>query len=274
MDLKELCEKIDLQSEMSKEVWKCHKINNYNEYYDSLIKLYDRNTWEQGIKELEEVFGEDVNGVKMLTCLLNCATYTYQLYRNKNISEKIFIDSMKFCTRFVGEHFEAHGTYKFVWGWWFPRQLSMSEFRIGELEYEMLPDCNGEKCIGIHIPSDAVLKLSELRNSYLEAKKFFNRFYPQYTNAKMICESWLLSPSLKEILPETSNIITYQNLFNIVQVDAENDGYLHWIYKKGNIPFEELPENTTLQREVKKYILNGKKIGAAQGTLMESLLSN
>ncbi len=38
-----------------------------------------------------------------------------------------------------------------------------------------------------------------------------------------------------------------------------------WIFKKADIPVENLPEDTTLQRNVKKYLMAGGQIGEGSG---------
>jgi len=265
--MKELCRKIDLQLEMTEKVLACHENFKYESVRPYLEKLYNRQTWEEGVKSLDKNFGEDPAGIKMLTCMLACALNIHETYEEKGIPEEIFIETMKFFSRFIGEHFVTYGTYSFVLGWWAPRLISANEFRIGELEYEIV-DENGIKSIQIHIPADAVMKQSKLRQSYLNARQFLTHYYPEYADADMLCGSWLLSPALNELLPEDSNILTFQKSFEVDYVDYESNGFLRWVYKKEDIPWEQLPEDTTLQRRMKAYILNNGKIGWAFGKLI------
>jgi hypothetical protein len=267
MNMEELCSKIELQWEVTEKVLVCHENFEYENVREYLEKLYSPKTWDEGVKSLQKSFGEDPSGIKMLTCMLVCALDTYKTYEKKGIPEEIFIATMKIFSRFVDEHFDSYGTYGFNMGWWTPRQISANEFRIGELEYEIV-DENGKKVISMHIPSDAVMKQPELRQSYLDARKFFNDFYPEYAAADMICNSWLLSPALKELLPEDSNIVRFQKSFYVDYVDYENNNFLIWVYKRMDIPWEQLPEETSLQRRIKSFILSGGKIGWANGKLI------
>lgn len=267
MTMKELCNKIDLQPEVTEKVLTCYDNLDYISLSPYFEKLYNRQTWDEGVKSLAENLGEDPVGIKMLTCMLACTLRTYEIYEEKGIPEEIFIATMKFYKRFIREHFDIYGTYSFLWGWWVPRQISACEFRIGELEYETV-DEKGEKSIQVHIPADAVMKPSELRKSYLDARQFFAKYYPEYADADMLCGSWLLSPALKDLLPENSNILSFQKAFEVNHVDFESNGFLRWVYKREDIPLEQLPEDTTLQRRMKTYILNGGKIGWAFGKLI------
>ncbi len=44
---------------------------------------------------------------------------------------------------------------------------------------------------------------------------------------------------------------------------------MEWVFKKGDIPLKDLPENTTLQRRMKAYLLQGGRVGEAFGVLKQ-----
>ncbi|MDO4298225.1 MAG: acyltransferase domain-containing protein [Lachnospiraceae bacterium] len=230
--------------------------------------IYHPETWDQGLKELREALGEDTDGIGMLTCMLLCTLRTYEDYRRLGISEQIFVDTMKCFPRFVGEHMASYGRYGFDRSFWTPRQIASRLFRIGELEYEMTVE-EGKKVISIHIPSDAVLVREKLHDSYLCAKNFFAGKFPDYGSAEMVCESWLLAPELKYVLPEQSRILEFQKEFRLTEVAYGDNEYLEWIFKRRDIPLEQLPENTSLQRNLKKYLISGGKVGIGFGYLKE-----
>jgi hypothetical protein len=83
----------------------------------------------------------------------------------------------------------------------------------------------------------------------------------------MTCDSWLLSPVLRELLPERSNILLFQSAFDIVEVDADDRSSLRWVFGRDDIPPAELAEGTSLQRGIKMLLLNGGSVGSAVGTL-------
>jgi hypothetical protein len=185
------------------------------------------------------------------------------------ISNDIYIGTMKFFSRFLYYYNKIYGEYKYVWGWWAVRQISMREFRIGDLEYEMIIQ-EDKKLISIHIPSDADMTSSNLRKSYLKARDFFATYYPEFAETDMICGSWLLAPALKKLLPESSKIIQFQNSFQITSQEDDSPGFLDWVYGRRDIPFENLPEETSLQRKLKPYLINGGKIEWTNGTLISN----
>lgn len=262
----ELCKLIDLQPEVINKVSEINCLYNHSELSHIWKKLYSPDSWNEGTTQLQSHFAEDTDNMKILTCLLNCAIYTYELYTNKGIPQQIFIDTMKFIPRFIERHKQAYGTYNFVWGWWLPRQLSLNEFRIGALEYELKNE-NGACYINIHIPSDACLKKDILNRSHSGLKDFLNRFYPSYKDAELYCNSWLLSPELKALLKDNSNILYFQNCFDIIDFDSDSNSFLEWLYFRRDLPYDKLPENTSLQIAVKERLLKGGRIGTARGKL-------
>ncbi|MEK5256975.1 acyltransferase domain-containing protein [Paenibacillus sp. FSL F4-0125] len=268
MNLKEVCESICLPDQMKRKV-----LDFAGGFDEKTIKplsaaLYDPSAWEKGVKELIDVLGEDPNGSKMLSFMLVHAVKAHKEYEKRGISETIFTDTMKFCTRFIMEHYSVYGTYAFTWGWWFPRQISLHEFRIGVLEYEMIEQ-KERKLINIHIPADADMRRESLRKSYEDAREFFAKYYPEYGQSDMVCDSWLLSPVLAKLLQESSNIVGFQKAFDLMRVDDANDSSIRWVYGRTDIPIQELPEHTSLQKKIKVRLMEGGSIGAAYGRLHE-----
>lgn len=189
----------------------------------------------------------------------------------RNLPEKIWLDTMKCFSRFVNEYHRSYGTYGFDRGFWTTRQINAQLFRIGELEYELKEDA-GNRVLDIHIPSDTNLNMDLLNASVTQARQFVTEWFPEWQNAPLECTSWLLSPELKTLLPEASNILKFQEAFDIVSSDLEPTDVLEWVFKLANRQQEdvcllELPEETSLQRNMKAHLLKGGKIGVARGIL-------
>lgn len=236
------------------------------------LKILNRNQWDEGVKELQALLGDDPEGIKILWELLNLITnYSYIEYRKRGIPDNVFIETMKICSRFLKDHFKTYRNYQFLWAWWLPREISLKEFRIGALEYEFVDEADRE--IAIHIPSDADLCKESVNNSIKAFQDFMKIYYPEWKHVKMTCDTWMLMPELKEMLDNSSNIITFQNMFEIDAVDYEATWYMGWIYPGVESIDDDLPENTTLQRNIKKHLLAGNKFGIAKGHLKPEVLS-
>lgn len=275
MDIKQLCEGIEMPACVTEKLEQYAKEADQEKLGTSIDKFYQRSTWEEGVKEVKEQLLKDENGLKMLACMLLAAVRSYGFYQEKGISDRIYYDTFGCFSRFVEEHKVSCGEYGFDREWWTCREIAMEEFRIGELEYEMVLR-EGKKEIWIHIPSDAALTRDRCRESYHAAAVFFETYYPEFAYGAMKCDSWLMAPALKEVLPEHSNILAFQKDFDIDSVDLESQDVLEWVFKLPSGAIKEpasreilaaLPEHTSLQKNMKKYLLEGGKIGVAVGRL-------
>ena len=186
----------------------------------------------------------------------------------RNIPEGIWLATMKCFPRFIGEHRRSYGYDGFDRYGWTVRQVGARLFRLGELEYELTSGC-----VSLHIPSDAKLLSGLLNDSVKKAREFLSEYFPDYTDMPVDCESWLLSPRLREWLPKTSGILRFQAAFEITEVDPEDDSALEWVFRvaegqRAALDLSALPEDTSLQRLMKADLLAGGRPGSARGTLV------
>ncbi len=266
MKLIELCNMLEIPYEVQEKILECEKNIDFNTMNEELAQMMHPEGWEGALERMKCQLESDEDGMKILTCQLKCACVVYDQYEKLGISKDIFIATMKFFTRFLRDHKDRHGCYRYVWAWWAVRQISMVEYRIGELEYEM-KIVNGKRLIDLHIPADADLTMGKLRESYLEALDFFEKYYPDFIGSDMVCSSWLLAPSLKYVLPDNSRILQFQRWFDIDHTE-DSLGFMDWVYGSRDIPIEELPEDTSLQRKLKPYLQNNGRIEWASGKLV------
>lgn len=267
MDLLELCKGIQLQEEITGKVFEIAEHMDFVLLEAQMNQLMDRKTAPKAYADLKEYFHEDEDNLNLLVCNLTCAVRIYEKYQEKNISDEIFFDTMKCFTRFIWECKEKTGRFFFGRDWWTYRQVSMSLFRIGELEYEMTA-VDGEKVISMHIPSDAVFTEELVDSSLTMARDFFAEHFPEYTGCNYVCNSWLLSPKLRLLLGEASNIIRFQERFDLISTDPLDREFVEWLFQAPvQTNYDELKENTSLQRKAKKMLLQGEKIGSGYGIL-------
>lgn len=146
-------------------------------------------------------------------------------------------------------------------------------FRIGILEYEFMKR-REEPMISIHIPSDTVFSEANLDETFRAAKEFIATFYPEHANERAFCDSWIIAPKLRELLPETSGIIRFQNRFASIEETKRPDACLHWVFHCNvQTPLEELPEDTSLQRKIKELMLNGGNLYGGFGLLPDGCIT-
>lgn len=265
MNYKDICHRL-LPPPVQEEIAKISQ-----QYNHAALERYWRlflspRRWQSGLDQLSRTFDGDPKGFYTLACQLHGALNTFRQYRQKEIPDQVFWDTMDFIPRFLEWQKRYYGEYTFPWGWWFPRQLSLQEFRLGELEYERTFFEN-QPVVSLHIPSDAKLEPKLLRDSLTQMRELFIRLYPEHCQAPVLCESWMLSPVLKELLPSDSRILWFQSCFEVQNVDWDSDGVLDWVFPGPRVPYEQLAETTSLQRAAKAYLMDGGKIGWARGVL-------
>ena len=153
-----------------------------------------------------------------------------------------------------------------IWG---ARFIRGSIIQVGALQYELKTKfLDGEDVIFIHIPRNASLDDESIKESFQEARKLVPKYLTD-ANLKYVTESWLLSPELKDILSEDSNIIKFQKNFDIIKRIENIKDFLNFVFNEPlfNGNYDNLAEDTSLQRGLKKKILNNEKLYIGIGIL-------
>lgn len=155
-----------------------------------------------------------------------------------------------------------------LWGVYF---VNVKLLEVGRLQYECCK-CNPmtkkeELCIKIHIPSGKKLDIKEVKNSLNKSNELIDKYF-RLDNPKYYCESWLLSNQVRYMLDDNSNISKFHDLFDIIEGEGCIDDILNFVYNiKECYNYTNLEENTSLQRKIKEFLLEGKKIYLGIGTL-------
>lgn len=163
-----------------------------------------------------------------------------------------------------------------IWGSFFMKGYLI---QVGRLQYEIgdnplkIKKYIKENCcfVYIHIPKGDVLKEEDVNASLNNADKYIRKYFKESLDRKIVyyTESWLLSPELKESLLNSSNIIKFQNKFDIVESEENIKDFLNFVFNDvlDDIKYDQLPENTSLQKALKKKILNKEKLHLGLGIL-------
>lgn len=257
----ELCKELGMPQEVTYEVAFACESTCGEGLYPFVVALTAHDTCVAAHTAIStQLEGRDEHGFVMLAVQLYAALHTRKLYQAAGISDAIFIDTMRCFPRFINEHFVTYGHYGFDRGWWTPRQLCMRLFRLGVLEFEWRPDAT---TISVHIPSDAVMECDALAQSYAMVDNFFAAIGRSHTG--LVCTTWLLYPALGAILPKGSRILNFRKDYEIEECIHDAKSIMLQVFKRGYDDMNDLPEDTHLQREVKKVLLRGGNIGNARG---------
>ncbi|RDG10435.1 hypothetical protein DQM25_02300 [Enterococcus faecium] len=237
-------------------------------------ELLDANKAKAAAKKIDEVYEEEP--FVALTIYLYAASQSWlKIYQPLKIPRTVYLATMNAFTRFIHEHFQVTGRYRFDRGFWIWRYTSGLIFRIGELEYERtyFPKghkelkLEGKQCLSLHIPSDADLSQNKIRDSYESAIRFFELYFPDYHYQVMYTDTWLLSPNLTKWLKQDSKIRLFAADYRLLSVDEQDDSGVPWIFGRVDAQVQDYPEKTSLQRQAKQQLLAGAHIGSALGIL-------
>jgi len=177
---------------------------------------------------------------------------------------------------------EKDGAPVAVNAWWSMAFFKLRMFNIGRLQFKWRPFKEsytlgdlvieeGTDQIEVHIPGGAPLTPEAVHAAYAEARPFFEA---RYNKKGLIfgCKSWLLSSTLDEILPPTSNILAFAHDYTILaeKVDPTGERVGHFIFGADadftNV--DSLPEKSTLHRGIKARLKAGKGIGIGVGVIL------
>ena len=254
---------MNFEEEECQRLYEVYK-KDHNEFFEEVLKKKESNLW-------------------FLWLYSNMACEVYERYMMEGISEEVFWDTFQ-DIRFWCENTEREfGTLGLAVYEWFYRHIDMVLFRFGRLQFETMTmeenitknNCfwqeqrkndgnkyertmcieKGTQVINIHIAQGEPLTWEACEKSIEIAKEFWGDDKPY------ICHSWLLYPGLDEVLSEKSNIREFRKHFKVLQVDYKEREAEWRVFGKVLKNVVEYPEETSLQKRVKEYLLNGKCLG-------------
>ena len=198
-------------------------------------------------------------------------------YEDKKIPEEIMKETLKDMVLWTEIWSELKESLYLGEIEWLSNHLKMKLFRLGRLQFKMgsaehdVPEKNlrqGDNVIEIHIPAGETLETEKCRESINLAKEFFAKYFPEFEYRHFTCDSWLMDETLKELLPEKSNIVGFMNMFDRFHKE-KNDAILRYVFKwdttRQNL--ENAEPTSSLAVKVKGHIKNGKDFYTAYGVI-------
>ncbi len=238
----------------------------YKSRDDELIRL-----WK--VKDVEELFGKKIHPFVTNILLLSGFIIHKEVIRKNNIDEsQVAINKKRVKQALTDDIYvrklEGIRISQMIWGSIF---VNFKIIEVGNLQFELtsVNPVNNKKefCLKIHIPKQERLNIDEaiksIKRSSIEIRKYF-----KLEKLKYYCCSWLLSKDIKNILPKASNILRFQKLFEITEGEDCKKDILNFVFGiTKDINFEKLEEKTFLQKELKKMLINNRKICLGMGVL-------
>jgi len=206
----------------------------------------------------------------LLKVLYDCEDLSAR-YAKIGINEKILIDTLNDIVVWVRNHFVVNGEVGLSEMDWIELHMNMELFRIGRLHFrfgkcicssERLGLNKDDPIIEIHIPQGEALDNEACRESFREAVKFFDEFFPEFKYQYFTCHSWLLDFNIASFLKPTSNILKFSSNFDIIFYD-ESDSAVKRLFTLNS----QKENGSSLQRNVRQHLDNGGKLFAGFGVI-------
>jgi len=286
--LESFFKRYDYPEAASAELLGAYDILSKNDDFNAVVKLfYDVDELrpadiERAMEKVSRDTGVHEYTVKYLyyVCLTK---FLPKLYKEKGIPEEVMWDSLEDFKYKLFECLEVHGIPGFHSTSWFYSFLRARLFKLGRMEYHIIPyrgDTveiggvtvkDGDDTINIHIPSAKDSFGKEARyDSYSKAYRFFKDVIGQEVKVFQ-CNSWLLYSKNLEILPETSNIVSFIGDFKIVKDEEfkEPRSNMWRIFGRyGEAPADQLPRDSSLRRAYADYLATGAYPGHSKGVFV------
>ncbi|MDD5728112.1 MAG: acyltransferase domain-containing protein, partial [Victivallales bacterium] len=134
------------------------------------------------------------------------------------------------------------------------RSISLDEWEIA-LEA-------GDPVLAIHIPAIGPLVFESCLDSIKRAVPFFTEHFPSQGSIRgFCCKSWLLDPQLRKILPDSSNIVKFQQKFHLFPIPHQSPHLSTVRHIFGDVSrygsINEYPRTTSMQKASVKFMMNG-----------------
>ncbi len=241
------------------------------------ILLSDKETAEEGKKIADEIIATGKipslkAGFLPIFVLAYLADYALDKNTKLGIDKGITVATLKDVNVWLENYEVQYGKKGLAEFDWLNYHYTGDLFRLGRLQFrieKILPGVPaGDVAIETHIPQGEPLKVEACLESFDMAREFFKKYFPEAAPQYFMCDSWLLNPNLAKVLPEESNIVKFMRLWETFPFPADNNTQVinrvfGLGFKKEDLP--NAPENTSLQKAMKAYLLAGGEMNMAGG---------
>ena len=202
-------------------------------------------------------------------------------FRKKSISDELFWDTIMDLKYKADECKNVKG----VWGtfveFWYDIFFRLDLYKLGRLEFERyrysgepytwggIAVNKGDTVYGVHIPSCGSLKKELRMDSY---KRAYDFFYEERGGGPLVltCHSWLLYGDNRKIFPAHLNMVDFMNDWDLIKSEDSDEFHDAWrIFSRdfdGDV--SKLPQETTQQKAMAKWLESGGKTGEGFGILI------
>lgn len=129
----------------------------------------------------------------------------------------------------------------------------------------------GDEVMAVHIPKGTDLTKEEFIRSFKGSFEVVKKRFPERHPKFLVCFSWLMDPTLAELMDSSSKIVGFGNVFLKYPLLSNGREFRGWVFPNGGEDNKLLPEDTSLQRKLKSLLLAGGYIYYTAGVCTEVL---
>ncbi len=238
-----------------------------------LLTLYDTD-YGAFVKELNGNSAEP--NLSFLAIYCRWALGSLIPWEKTGVPEEIAMATMRDITLWSGRYRERTGKIGLIeWGW-FRLHKAVGLFRLGRLQFEpqisninvTLPDGReiheGTPVLSVHIPQGERMSAEQIKESFDMSKEFFPKYFGKEYDT-YVCTSWLLAPALGQMIKEDSSIAALRKYFYVYGEDTSYSQAEDYVFLMADPDKSSYPENTSLQRNLKRYLMDGGVMGMGKG---------
>ena len=211
----------------------------------------------------------------MLTLLVT-APEVAAFHATRGIPAEVSTATLADLGQQVWVHRLTYGQFGLHTQGWLTRAWCGALYWLGRLQFELrlLEEGSGrgqegpEWVLSTHIPRTGPLTPSSVDAALAAATTFFASYFPDYPTRDFFCESWLLDPQLRTLLPD-SNLAAFQRRWNVSGDRQPGDAeVLFFVFNQRElVDPESLPTDTTLRRAMAAWLAAGQHWFVAKGRL-------
>lgn len=145
--------------------------------------------------------------------------------------------------------------------------ISPEKVKLSKKEWKKIIEPH-DYVVGLHIPPHYPMTDDLIDKSFKEAKEFMAKYYPEVDYKGFVCASWLMDDQLCDLLGEDKNIPKFCKRFSKIAMKSAGRSVFSFVFLKpdvNNVNYDQLEEDTTLKRILKRHFLDGKHIYECYG---------
>lgn len=210
-----------------------------------------------------------------------CFDETVAYLRQRGTPEHVIDSTMNILVQHSATYERKWGNLGVDGGWWTLIVLRGELLQIGSLEFHLVslgvgtlsPEWydeaetqalgpgfrRGDASLGVHIPQDADFSPAALDRTLDEARAVLRRLWPVEHRRLATCRSWIMDDRLATLLGPDSNLVRFQQRFELVPGWVEDDDdVLEFVFRLPGTALGELPRRTSLERAVLGILERGE----------------